>query len=36
MIPLFQGLLGQTVPTISTVDRFGGFESDIKIATLDS
>jgi hypothetical protein len=36
MIPLFQGLLGQTVPTVNTVDHFGGFESDIKIATLDS
>jgi len=36
MVPLFQGLLGQTVPTFSTVDRFGGFESNIKIATFDS
>jgi hypothetical protein len=36
MVPLFQGLLGQTVPTFSTVDRFGHLESDIKIATLDS
>jgi hypothetical protein len=36
MVPLFQGLLGQTVPTFSTVNRLGGFESDIKIATLDS
>lgn len=36
MVPLFQGLLGQTVPTISTVDRFGGLKSDVKIATLDS
>jgi hypothetical protein len=36
MVPLFQGLLGKTAPTFSTVDRFGGFKSDIKIATLDS
>jgi len=36
MVPLFQGLLGQTVPTFNTVDRFRSFESDIEIATLDS
>jgi hypothetical protein len=36
MVPLFQGLLSQTVPTFSTVDRFGGFKSDIKVAALDS
>jgi hypothetical protein len=36
MIPLFQGLLSQPVPTIDTIDYFGSLKSDIKIATLDS
>jgi len=36
MVPLFQGLLRQSAPTFSTVDRFGSFESNIKVTTLDS
>jgi len=36
MVPLFQSLLSQTAPTFSTVDRFGGFKSDIKITALNS
>jgi hypothetical protein len=34
MVPLFEGLLGQTVPALSTVDRLGSLKRDIKIATL--
>jgi hypothetical protein len=36
MVPLFQGLLGKTVPAFRTVDRFGSLKCNIKIATLDS
>jgi hypothetical protein len=36
MVPLFQGLLSQTVPTVSTIDHFGSLKSDIKIAALDT
>jgi hypothetical protein len=36
MVPLFQGLLSQPFPTINTIDHFGSFKSDIKIAALDS
>jgi hypothetical protein len=36
MIALFESLLGQTVPTFGTVDRFGGLECNIEITTLDS
>ena len=36
MIPLFQGLLGQTVPAIGTVDCLGSLEGNIKISALDS
>jgi hypothetical protein len=36
MVPLFQGLLSQAVPTFSTIDHFGSLKSDIKIAALDS
>ena len=35
VVPLFEGLLGQTVPAFSTVDRFGSLKRDIKISTLD-
>jgi hypothetical protein len=34
MVPLFEGLLGQTVPALSTVDRLGSLKRDIKIPTL--
>jgi hypothetical protein len=36
MVPLFQGLLSQTVPTFGTIDNFCSLKSDIKIAALDS
>ena len=36
MIALFESLLSQAVPTFWTVDRFGGLECNIEIATLDS
>jgi hypothetical protein len=35
MVPLFEGLLGQTVPAFSTVNHLGSLKRDIKIATLD-
>jgi hypothetical protein len=36
MIPLFQGLLSQTVPAFGTVDCLGSLEGNIKIAALNS
>jgi hypothetical protein len=36
MVPLFQRLLSQTVPTFSTIDHFGSLKSDIKIAALNT
>jgi hypothetical protein len=33
--PLFEGLLGQTIPAFSTVDHLGSLKRDIKISTLD-
>jgi hypothetical protein len=36
MIALFESLLGQTVPTFGTVDRFSSLECNIEVTTLDS
>ena len=35
MIALFESLLGQTVPTVGTVDRLGSLKCNIEITTLD-